>query len=129
MPDDSDEIRQTVADHGQAARNAIEAGFDGVQIQANYLYLIAQFFNKTTNRRTDKYGGSIQNRARLFFEILETVLRHVASARVGVKTRPMNDQSVAALAVDLRIGDERAAIERAEVPEHAIAGQRRERGA
>ena len=52
--------------------------------------LIAQFFNKTTNRRTDEYGGSIENRARLFFEILETVLRHVPSARVGVKTGPMN---------------------------------------
>jgi len=84
------EIRQTVADYAQAARNAIEAGFDGVQIQANYLYLIAQFFNKTTNRRTDEYGGSIENRARFFFEILETVLEHVPANRVGVKTGPMN---------------------------------------
>ena len=85
-----DEIRQTVSDYAQAARNAIEAGFDGVQIQANYLYLIAQFFNKTTNRRTDEYGGSIENRARFFFEILETVLEHVPANRVGVKTGPMN---------------------------------------
>jgi len=85
-----DEIRQTVADYAQAARNAIEAGFDGVQIQANYLYLIAQFFNKTTNRRADEYGGSIENRARFFFEILETVLEHVPANRVGVKTGPMN---------------------------------------
>jgi len=84
------EIRQTVADYGQAARNAIEAGFDGVQIQANYLYLIAQFLNKATNRRTDEYGGSIENRARFLFEILETVLEHLPANRVGVKTGPMN---------------------------------------
>ena len=85
-----DEIHQTVADYGQAARNAIEAGFDGVQIMANFVYLTAQFFNKTTNRRTDEYGGSIENRARFFFEILETVLEHVPANRVGVKTGPMN---------------------------------------
>jgi N-ethylmaleimide reductase len=51
------EIRQTVADFGTAARNAMEAGFDGVQIQANYLYLIAQFLNSATNLRKDEYGG------------------------------------------------------------------------
>jgi N-ethylmaleimide reductase len=84
------EIRRTVADFAQAARNAIEAGFGGVQIQANYLYLIAQFFNKATNRRTDEYGGSIENRARFFFEILETVLEDVPANRFGVKTGPMN---------------------------------------
>jgi NADH:flavin oxidoreductase/NADH oxidase family protein len=55
------EIRQTVADFGIAAKNALEAGFDGVQIQANYLYLIAQFLNSGTNLRTDKYGGSIES--------------------------------------------------------------------
>jgi N-ethylmaleimide reductase len=81
-----DEIHQTVADYGQAPRNAIEAGFDGVQIMANFVYLIAQFFNKTTNRRTDEYGGPIENRARFFFEILETLLEHVPANRVG--TRP-----------------------------------------
>lgn len=57
------EIRQTVADYAHAAANAMEAGFDGVQVQANYLYLIAQFLNRTTNLRTDEYGGSIENRS------------------------------------------------------------------
>ena len=51
-----EEIARTVADFARAARNA-EAGFDGVQILANYLYLLAQFLNRTTNRRTDEYGG------------------------------------------------------------------------
>jgi N-ethylmaleimide reductase len=84
------EIRQTVADFGVAAKNALEAGFDGVQIQANYLYLIAQFLNSATNLRTDEYGGSIVNRARFLFEIVETVLNHVEPGRVGIKIGPMH---------------------------------------
>jgi N-ethylmaleimide reductase len=84
------EIRQTVEDFGKAARNAMNAGFDGVQIQANYLYLIAQFLNSATNRRTDEYGGSTENRARLLFEITEEVLQHVDSNRVGIKIGPMH---------------------------------------
>jgi N-ethylmaleimide reductase len=84
------EIRQTVADFGTAAKNAMEAGFDGVQIQANYLYLIAQFLNSATNRRRDEYGGSGVNRARFLFEITETVLEHVEPGRVGIKIGPMN---------------------------------------
>lgn len=84
------EIRQTVSDFGTAAKNALEAGFDGVQIQANYLYLIAQFLSSGTNHRTDEYGGSTENRARLLFEIIETVLQHVEPGRVGVKVGPMH---------------------------------------
>ena len=84
------EIRQTIVDFGSAARNAMEAGFDGVQIQANYLYLIAQFLNSGTNRRTDEYGGSTENRARLLFEITESVLQQVEPDRVGIKIGPMS---------------------------------------
>ena len=84
------EIRQTVADFGIAAKNALEAGFDGVQIQANYLYLIAQFLNSGTNLRTDEYGGSIENRASLPFEIAETVLKYVEPGQVGIKIGPMH---------------------------------------
>ena len=64
-----EEIRRTVADYARAARNAMEAGFDGVQVLANYLYLLAQFMNRVTNRRTDEYGGSIEGRARILFEV------------------------------------------------------------
>jgi len=84
------EIRQTVADFGTAAKNAIEAGFDGVQIQANFLYLIAQFLNSATNLRKDEYGGSAENRARFLFEITENVLQHVEPGVVGIKMGPMN---------------------------------------
>jgi N-ethylmaleimide reductase len=93
-PMNKDEIRQTVADFGIAAKNAMEAGFDGVQIQANYLYLIAQFLNSATNLRKDEYGGSTVSRARFLFEITETVLEHVESGRVGIKIGPMNIPSL-----------------------------------
>jgi N-ethylmaleimide reductase len=87
----AEEIRQTVADYARAARNAHEAGFDGVQILANYLYLLAQFLNRTTNRRTDEYGGGIENRARILFEVVEAVLEQLEPARVGVKLSPMHE--------------------------------------
>ena len=89
-PMSKEEIRQTVVDFGTAAKNAMAAGFDGVQIQANYLYLIAQFLNSATNLRDDEYGGSTVNRARFLFEIIETVLKHVEPGRVGIKIGPMN---------------------------------------
>jgi N-ethylmaleimide reductase len=85
------EIRATVADFGRAARNALMAGFDGVQILANYLYLIAQFLNATTNRRTDEYGGSLKNRSRFLFEVVEAVLNEVDAKRVGIKISPMHE--------------------------------------
>jgi N-ethylmaleimide reductase len=86
-----DEIRQTTADYARAARNAMDAGFDGVQIQANYLYLLAQFLNKATNRRTDEYGGEIEGRARMLFEVVEAILDEVEPSKVGVKIGPMHE--------------------------------------
>jgi N-ethylmaleimide reductase len=93
-PMNRNEIRQTVADFGSAAKNAMDAGFDGVQIQANYLYLIAQFLNSATNLRKDEYGGSAVNRARILFEITETVLDYVEPGRVGIKIGPMHIPSL-----------------------------------
>jgi N-ethylmaleimide reductase len=93
-PMSKDEVRRTVAEFGTAAKNAVEAGFDGVQIQANYLYLIAQFLNSATNLRQDEYGGSTVNRARFLFEITETVLEQVEPGRVGIKIGPMNIPSL-----------------------------------
>jgi N-ethylmaleimide reductase len=89
-PRSKNEGRRTVAEFGTAAKNAIEAGFNGVQIQANYLYLIAQFLNSATNLRKDEYGGSTVNRARFLFEIIETVLEHLEPGRVGIKVGPMH---------------------------------------
>jgi N-ethylmaleimide reductase len=85
------EIKVTIADFARAARNAMDAGFDGVQILANYLYLISQFLNGTTNLRKDEYGGSLENRSRFLFEVIESVLGEVAAKRVGVKISPMHE--------------------------------------
>ncbi len=89
------DIQQTIADYRNAARVAKDAGFDGVQIQAGYAYLIQQFLHETTNRRTDEYGGSIENRARFLFEVLDAVLEVWPGQRVGIKTGPiMNEVGV-----------------------------------
>lgn len=90
-PMTKDDIRRTVADYASAARNAMVAGFDGVQIQANYLYLLAQFLNKATNHRTDEYGGEIEGRSRILFEVVEAILDEVEPSRVGVKIGPMHE--------------------------------------
>jgi N-ethylmaleimide reductase len=82
------DIRQTVADFATAARNAMRAGFDGVQLQAGFNYLISQFLNPRTNVRTDRYGGSIESRSRFLFEVIEAVSEHVDLRRVGVKAGP-----------------------------------------
>ena len=87
----SDQIRTTVQDYARAAQNAMEAGFDGVQILANYLYLIAQFMNLSTNRRTDEYGGKLENRARFLFEVVESVVNAVGADKTGVKLSPMHE--------------------------------------
>jgi len=87
------EIRQTVADFRQAARNAIEAGFDGVQIQGGYHYLFNQFLQVTTNKRGDEYGGSVENRARFLFETIESVAEEIGAERVGVKTGPATEET------------------------------------
>jgi N-ethylmaleimide reductase len=82
------EIRDTVRDFGHAARNAMEAGFDGVQIQGGFHYLFNQFLHPRTNVRRDAYGGSIEKRARFLFEVIEEVARVVDRGRIGVKTGP-----------------------------------------
>jgi N-ethylmaleimide reductase len=84
-----DDIRQTVRDFRHAAKVALDAGFDGVQIQGGYVYLFQQFLQENLNRRTDRYGGSTENRARLLFEVLEAVLDIWPGQRVGMKAGPM----------------------------------------
>jgi N-ethylmaleimide reductase len=86
-----EEILKTAADYARAAHNAVTAGFDGVQILANYLYLLAQFLNRATNRRTDEYGGDIERRARILFEVVEAILEEIDPSRVGVKISPMHE--------------------------------------
>lgn len=97
---EKDEIRRAVADFGRAARNAIAAGFDGVQIRGGYHYLFNQFLNVRTNLRTDAYGGSTQNRARFLFEVVETVVEAVGAQRTGIKTGPATSETGAFVSND-----------------------------
>ncbi len=83
------EIAQTIGDFRHAARVARDAGFDGVQIQGGFVYLFQQFMQETLNLRTDEYGGSLSNRARLLFDVLEAVLPEWPTQTVGVKAGPM----------------------------------------
>lgn len=99
-PMEKDEICRTVADFGRAARNAIAAGFDGVQIQGGYHYLFNQFLNVRTNLRTDEYGGSTENRARFLFEVVETVVEAIGAHRTGIKTGPATAETGAFVSTD-----------------------------
>ena len=83
-----DEIPRVIADFERAARNAKAAGFDGVEIHAANGYLLHQFLADSANRRTDAYGGSIENRARLTLEVVDAVLKVWEPGRVGIRLSP-----------------------------------------
>ena len=85
-----EEIPGIVAAFAQGARNAISAGFDGVEVHGANGYLIDQFLRDTPNQRTDAYGGSLENRARLLFEVLTAVTQAIGSERVGLRLSPLN---------------------------------------
>jgi N-ethylmaleimide reductase len=83
-----EEIAHTVRDFGAAARNAIRAGFDGVELHAASGYLVQQFLTTNANLRRDEYGGSLENRTRFLFEALDAMIDTVGAERVGVKFSP-----------------------------------------
>ncbi|OAY63858.1 putative 12-oxophytodienoate reductase 11 [Ananas comosus] len=87
----SDEIPGVVNDFRLAARNAIEAGFDGVEIHAAHGYLIEQFMKDSVNDRTDEYGGSLENRCRFALDVVEAVADEIGADRVGVRLSPFSD--------------------------------------
>ncbi|MCP8690162.1 alkene reductase [Marinobacterium sedimentorum] len=91
----ADEIPALIEDFRQAARNAMEAGFDGVQIHAANGYLIDQFLRDSGNFRDDAYGGSIDNRIRLLREVTQAVVDTVGAEKTGVRLTPSSyDQGV-----------------------------------
>ncbi len=85
---DTSEIPELVAAYAAAARRAREAGFDGVEIHGANGYLIDQFLADGVNRRTDAYGGSLENRVRFLYEVTEAVIRAWSADRVGVRLSP-----------------------------------------
>jgi N-ethylmaleimide reductase len=84
-----DEIPGLIEDYRRAARNAIDAGFDGIEIHAANTYLIEQFLRDSVNDRSGPYGGSIANRARLLLEVVEAVTKEIGAGRTGIRLSPM----------------------------------------
>jgi NADPH2 dehydrogenase len=85
-----EDIKETIGNYAQAAKNAIEAGFDGVEIHGANSYLVDQFIQDTVNKRTDSYGGSTENRSRFAVEVAEAVVNAVGAERVGIRLSPFS---------------------------------------
>jgi len=92
----TEEVQQVVRDFAQGAKNAMAAGFDGVEIHGANGYLIEQFLRDGTNLRTDQYGGGIPNRARFLLEVVDAVSAAVGAGRTGVRLSPANTWNVPA---------------------------------
>ncbi|MDM0087979.1 MULTISPECIES: alkene reductase [unclassified Variovorax] len=88
-----DEIPGIVESFRQAAANAILAGFDGVEVHGANGYLLDQFLRETANTRTDTYGGSVENRARLLIEVTAAVAKEIGADRTGVRISPVSPAS------------------------------------
>ena len=107
----TEEIKATVQDFRHAARRAIEAGADGVEIHGANGYLVQQFFAPNANTRSDEYGSSIENRARFAIEVAKAVAAEIGAERTGIRLSPLNT------AGGLAEGPEAADLYRYLVPE------------
>ena len=85
---ETDEVSGVAGEFATAARNARSAGFDGVEIHAASGYLVQQFLDSTINQRTDRYGGSVENRARFLIEVVAQVSAAIGADRTGIKLSP-----------------------------------------
>jgi N-ethylmaleimide reductase len=87
---ETEEIGGIVQQFREGTKNAIAAGFDGVEIHGAFGYLLDQFLQDGSNQRRDNYGGSVENRARLMLEVVEAVCGVWGANRVGIKLSPSN---------------------------------------
>jgi N-ethylmaleimide reductase len=85
---DTSEIPALIQAYVQAARNALEAGFDGVEIHSANGYLLEQFLQSRSNQRSDQYGGSIENRSRLVLDVVRAVVQACGAQKVGIRLSP-----------------------------------------
>ncbi|MCB1556024.1 MAG: alkene reductase [Alphaproteobacteria bacterium] len=90
---ETDEIPDIVQDYVAAARRARDAGFDGVEIHASNGYLLDEFLRDGANKRTDSYGGSVENRARFLLETTQAVAEEIGADRTGVRISPTNPKN------------------------------------
>ena len=86
---EASELPGIIEDYRRAARAALEAGFDGVEIHAANGYLIDQFLKTGANQRTDEWGGSIENRARLLVEVAQAITAEIGGGRTGIRLSPV----------------------------------------
>jgi len=82
------DIQSTIAEFAQAAKNAVTAGFDGIELHSANGYLLEQFIRPNTNQRTDFYGGSIENRARFVLEVADAAIGAIGKDKVGIRLSP-----------------------------------------
>ena len=122
------EIPGVVEEYGKAVERAKSAGFDGVEVHAGNGYLIDQFLQDGSNKRTDDYGGSIENRARLLFEVVEAMVSAWTNDRVGVRITPsgtfnaMSDSAPEALHADVAEGLNRFGLAYLHIIEPRMSG-------
>jgi N-ethylmaleimide reductase len=122
------EIAGVVEEYGEAVERARAAGFDGVEVHAGNGYLIDQFLQDGSNKRTDEYGGSIANRSRLLFAVVEAMVSAWASDRVGVRITPsgtfnaMSDSDPEALHTHVAEGLNRCGIAYLHIIEPRMSG-------
>ncbi len=83
------EIPGIVADYAKAAANAVEAGFDGVEVHGANGYLVDQFLRRGSNQRTDVYGGPIENRARFLLEVMRAIVQRIGASKTGIRLSPV----------------------------------------
>jgi N-ethylmaleimide reductase len=84
----AEDIQSTIAEFAQAARNAVTAGFDGIELHSANGYLLEQFIRPNTNQRTDAYGGAIENRSRFVLEVAKAAVDAIGKNRVGIRLSP-----------------------------------------
>ena len=82
------DIRAAIEEFAQAAKNALAAGFDGIELHSANGYLLEQFLRPNSNQRTDRYGGSIENRARFVLEVADAVTGAIGKDKVGIRLSP-----------------------------------------
>lgn len=85
------EVKQAIGEYIHAAENAIKAGFDGIELHAANGYLINQFLNPHLNKRTDEYGGNIENRSRFLMEITQGTIEAIGKEKIGVRVSPYGE--------------------------------------
>jgi len=83
-----DEIKQYIKEYIHTAKNSIEAGADGVEIHGAHGYLLNQFLDPLSNKRTDKYGGCIENRARFTLEVVDALIDAIGAEKIGIRLSP-----------------------------------------